>query len=429
MVILAAGLPVLTAWVALQLKSGSRLAFLSGLLAAFAGFYLPFLVTTDAFATHAWIATLALLAGAAAFRTDRGYLWFASGLAAGAAQLARADGLLLLIPLAALAILAPRRRAAALALLAAGVALALGPWMARTLAVSGSLLSPGGTRTLWLARYDELFAYPSTALGPERWWSQGIGPILSARFAALGTNLRTLVVVVGGIVLGPFMLVGAWQKRREPIVAASGGYLLLLVVAMTLAFPFSGARGGLFHSSSGILPVAWALAPVGMEAALGWLAQRRKWDPSRASRMFVPAILAFVILISGWVAWDRVIAGWPAAPRWEISASQHRAVAEALARIDPSPGVVAVNDPPGFYLASGLPCVVVPHGDTAALQALADRADVDWVILDANRPEPLAGLYQAPGSVPWLSLEATLMDAQGRPIYLLRVAASEAGAS
>jgi hypothetical protein len=210
-------------------------------------------------------------------------------------------------------------------------------------------------------------------------------------------------------------------------VVGSAAYLVLVLTAMTLAFPFSGPRGGLFHSAVGVLPILWALTPIGVDHVLQWVSARRKWNPDRAWRLFVPAILATVIGISAWAAWDRVAAGWPSASRWEASDSQHRAVTETLLLLDPSPGTVAVNDPPGFYLASGLPCVVVPFGDAATLRAVADRFRLDWVILDANYPGPLARVYQNPESLPWLVLRGQVDDAQGRPIFLLQVTSQDEG--
>jgi hypothetical protein len=419
-VILAAGLPLLTAWIALQLKASARQALLSGLLAAFAGFYLPFLVTTDAFAVYAWIGTLALACGAAGFRGRGQLAWFAAGLLAGAGHLARADGVILLVTLAVLAFASPRRRLQSVALLAGGYILVMAPWMARNLAATGNLLSPGGARSLWLANYDELFTYPADVLSFSRWAAQGLGRILAARAGALATNLKTLLVVLGSVILWPFMLVGGWRRRRDPIVVVCAIYLLLLVGAMTFAFPFSGARGGLFHSSAALLPILWALAPIGLERALETLSTRRGWDPERAWRLFAPALLAATIAITGWVAWDRAAAGWPDVPRWEASSDYHRALVDALRRLDSSPGVVAVNDPPGFYLASGLPCVVVPYGDPSTLRAVAERFDVEWVVLDINHPAPLAGLYADPASESWLSLRGQIEDLQGRPVYLLQ---------
>ncbi len=248
---------------------------------------------------------------------------------------------------------------------------------------------------------------PPSLLEPGRWLSQGLSAILASRMDALGSNISTLVVVAGSIVLGPFMLVGAWQKRREPLVAGITAYLVLLLAVMTVAFPFSGPRGGLFHSAAGVLPILWALTPIGVARVLEWVSVRRAWSPERAWRLFTPAILVLVISLSVWVAWDRVVAGWPSAPRWEASDRQHQAVADALLHLDPSPGIVAVNDPPGFHLASGVPCVVVPYGDASTFRMVADRFDLEWVILDANYPAPLAAVYQDPESVPWLDAQGT----------------------
>jgi hypothetical protein len=428
-VLLTAGLPVLTAWIALQLMSSVRQALLAGLLAAFAGFYLPFLVTTDAFAASAWIGTLAFASAAAATRGRGIIFWLTAGLLAGVAHLARADGVILLLPLAGLAALSPRRRCLAVSLLAVGYSLVIAPWLARNLAATGSLLSPGGTRTLWLTSYDELFTYPANLLDAGRWAAQGLTEILAARARALVSNIETLVVVVGGVILGPFMLVGAWRQRREPLVAGGMAYLALLLAVMTLAFPFPGARGGLFHSSAGVLPILWALAPIGVERVLEQVSARRGWKPERAWRLFAPAIVVVTIGISGWVAWDRAAAGWPAATRWETSSVSHRAVTEALVLLDPSPGVVAVNDPPGFYLASGLPCVVVPYGDPSTLRDVVDRFEVEWVILDANYPAPLVDLYADPRSEAWLSLRGQIDDQEGKPVYLLQVAPSSGSAT
>lgn len=141
--------------------------------------------------------------------------------------------------------------------------------------------------------------------------------------------------------------------------------------------------------------------------------------------MFAPTSLVIIVGISAWVAWDRAAAGWPSAPRWEIADSKYQAVTDALLLLDPSPGTVAVNDPPGFYLASGLPCVVVPYGDSSTLRSVVDRFNIEWVILDANFPAPLEGVYQNPESVTWIAVRGELDDVQGRPVYLLQVAAQD----
>ena len=426
-VLLAGGLPVLTAWTALRLGAASGQAVLAGLLAAFSGFYLPFLVTTDAFAVFAWIGTLAFVTAASAWRGGRWWLWTTAGALAGAGQLARADGLLLLAPLLGLAFLSPRRRWMHVLLVLVGWAAVMAPWLIRNLIIAGSPLSPGGGRTLWLTSYDSLFTFPAKGLTMQNWVGEGLTSLAAARARALLTNLQSLVVVTGGVLLGPFMLAGAW-RRRDPVVTACAAYLGLLFLVMTLAFPYSGARGGFFHSSAAVLPVLWALTPMGLERVLAWVAPRRRWEPERAWRLFAPLLIAGSLAVSLWAAWDRVIAGWPEAPRWERSQRSMARVAEALRELGAAPAVVAVNNPPGFFLASGLPAVVIPFGDAGVLQQVARRYDVAWVVLDVNHPAPLAPLYAAPDSADWLSLEGQVQDEAGRPIYLLQVKGSSGSA-
>jgi hypothetical protein len=116
----------------------------------------------------------------------------------------------------------------------------------------------------------------------------------------------------------------------------------------------------------------------------------------------------------------RVIGPDPGAPRWQMNAEYSNRLAEALARLDDSPSLVAVNNPPALYAASGRPTVVVPDGGISALQAVVDRYDVRWVVLDANRPEGLRSLYENPGMTQWLRLEETLDGVNGKA-HLLRV--------
>ena len=52
-----------------------------------------------------------------------------------------------------------------------------------------------------------------------------------------------------------------------------------------------------------------------------------------------------------------------------------------------------VANPPAFWYHTARPAVVVPHGGVEAVLAVADRYGVRYVVLDRNRPAPLAGLY------------------------------------
>jgi len=423
-VLLAAALPAATAALSLRTVRRPAFAWLSGCLALFPGFFLPYFVTTDSFILFAYTGGLALWLTAEASARPSGGLWLAAGAAIGLSHLARADGVLLLVPALMAALGAERPRGRALGALFLGYLVVMAGWWARNIAATGALLAPGISRTLWLTRYDELFAYPGSLLTPGHLWSSGLGAILGVRAQALGENLMTLIAVDGLVFLLPLMLTGAWHMRRHPLVRASGVYAGILLVLMSVVFPFPGARGGTFHSSAALLPVLWTLAPVGLEKAVGWAARARRWPAEQATRVFATAavVLAAALTIGLYV--PKVIGPRAALPMWDVSQRAHAEAAERLAALDAHPGIVAINNPPGFHLASGLPAVVIPDGDAATLRAVVDRFGVSWVILDANHPAGLGALYADPESAAWLELGASFRDEQGREIFLLRVVPS-----
>jgi hypothetical protein len=82
---------------------------------------------------------------------------------------------------------------------------------------------------------------------------------------------------------------------------------------------------------------------------------------------------------------------------------------------------VAVNNPPGFSLATGREAVVIPNGPPETLHAVVRRYEVDWVVLESNHPSQLDVIYTHPASLSWLRLADQIADPFGRPVYLLEV--------
>ncbi|MCZ7669677.1 MAG: hypothetical protein M5U34_22125 [Chloroflexi bacterium] len=67
---------------------------------------------------------------------------------------------------------------------------------------------------------------------------------------------------------------------------------------MILLFTFPGQRGSLLHSSAALWPWSMALAAIGIDFAVDWVADRRPaWRPEPAKRLFafVFVILVFVV--------------------------------------------------------------------------------------------------------------------------------------
>ena len=415
-ILLAAALPPLAAFFSQRLSRDAGLAWMAGLFAAFPGFFLPFLVTVDSFAAFAIAGSLSLWLMARSVRDPTLGRWFLTGVLIGVGSLARADGLLLLTIGVLAVIWSGRRRVSGGLLLMLGTLAIMAPWWARNFAATGTALNPGSQRLLWMLGYDDLFAFPASQLTFERWWEAGLLAAAQARMDALSTNIQRLVAEGGMIFLAPFMVVGAMLKWQHPLVRLGTAYLAALFVVMTLIFPFVGPRGALFHSMAAVMPMLWALAPIGIRAGISWLGAKRSWDLKESWRVLGAGAVVLAVLLTVSLYANRFYLG---ADSWNASAQTYRAVAATIS--DRSQSVVAVNNPPGFFAHSQIPAVVIPNGSEAALHDVVDSFGVRWVVLEANHPQGLDTVYAEPDSVEWLKLYATVADSGGQPVYVLEV--------
>ena len=419
--ILTAALPGMTALLALKLHGDQKWAWRSGLIASLPGFFLPYLVTTDTFILYTFIGGAALWVMTDAVQNQGASRWIMAGLLIGLGHLTRTDGFLLLIPAIIALLWIEQGKGSAFIFLMIGYLLPIVPWFARNLIVTGSAISPGNGRVLWLLSYDELFSYPADILTPARWLSSGFLSIFRARFQALWINIQRLIGENGIIFLGPFMTLGAHRLWKHPLVRLATIYFVLLLGVMSFIFPYAGSYGGFFHSSAALMPILFVLAPVGLDTAITWGAKKRGWNLREANEILGAGTVALVGILTIGLVWTRVIGPTPREPRWAYSLRKYQEVGERLCQLEESPGVVAINNPPGFYLATSMESVVIPNGPIDTLRQVVERYSVDWVVLDANRPVDLAVLYNAPETAPWLELADTLQDSQGRDIYLLKV--------
>lgn len=395
-ILCAGGLPVLTAALAYSLTRKKNTALLAGILAIFSFFYLPFLPTTDTFAVYM------LLGGAIIFvpakiesPLPRAVIL---GLLAGLMYLCRADGLLwLLIALWALnSGLATGRARYSMALLVAFSLPAL-PWMLRNFALWGTPFSPGGAVALWFTNYDQLFAFPASQINFSRWLQSGLAAIANARLWALGQNIQTALAVQGEIFLTPLIMLGAWRLRHQRPVQVGVAAWGLTLLAMTFVFPYAGARGGFFHSGAALQTLFWVLAAVGLDVFLAWGVRVRHWSARGSRLVFSSAMIGFAALLSVYLVGGRVL-GWGAGNQpWGAGQRAYVDLEDQLHRLAiPSEATILVNNPPGFYLVSQRPSIVIPDGDVDRLLAVARRYGVQIVLLEANHPQGLQGLYENP---------------------------------
>jgi hypothetical protein len=296
-----------------------------------------------------------------------------AGLLAGVATLSRNDGVLVLGVLG-LTFLWDRlrtirgfggapRRPARIPILAAVAAVALfavcvAPWYLRQLTVFGTLSpSTASGKVLFIRDIGEWnsITIPATL---DHLLGMGWGPLLLTRVGGLVAAGFIFSVLVGALILVPFLLSGAWQRRRDATFGPYFGYAGALFAFSALVSAVHVPGGTFIHSAVALAPHGYVLALLGIVGAVAWVGRRRRgWDPGTAGRVFVGGAVAFgvVVAIAGSIS---VHASWDAKRQRaiEVGAALDEAGAGADDRvmsIDASGtrywtgrgGVVLVNDP------------------------------------------------------------------------------------
>jgi hypothetical protein len=446
--LLAALLPVVTALVSMRLTGNRRVSVAAGFLMAFPSFYAIYLTDTDSVAPFAMLGALFFPVLIDAVATRRAGLLVLLGVLAGLAHLLRADGLILVgIALACAGFAWPRfekvgvipdpsaarlpgerwYRRLVMAGLRVGLVLVAylavtGFWYLRNLALFGSLMPSSGFRTLWLLRYDDFFHFPGSDLTPERFWSSGVASILQARWQALGWNLQTLFFGQGWVILFPFVALGLVHLRRLAVVRCAVLYGAILLAAMTIVFPWSGARGGYLHSGAALLPTFALAASAGLDRAVEWVGSIRRWNIPRA-RLGLSAVAILAAALATGISFQKTVVGSvPESPAWSHLDDDYSQAGAWLKQNTPRGTRVMVNNPPCFYYRTGLSSVVVPDGDVTTVIAVAEKYQVGYLLLDANSPSGLILVYQGLSPSGQLHEVSRIENGpQGGPLKIYRI--------
>ena len=393
-ILIAACIPPLTAYLALDITGRPNLALTSGLLAVFSVYYAPFLPVTDNYAPF-------MLLGGIIFLLVKNKSWWAfllMGLLAGLMNLARSDGLLWLGLLGLLLLwrsnasdksVKNRIRSFAFSgvLVVLGYSLVMAPWYARNISVFGSPMAPGGSRILWLTDYNDTFAFPADQVNMASWLEAGWGAAVKVRLWALRMNVMNAFAAQGGILLFPFIIIGYRQLRLDIRARLAGVGWLILLVVMTLIFPLAGARGGFFHAGAAFQPFWWALAPLGLAHLADALYRRNILSAEHAGTVFQGLLVVICILLTIVIVQVRILQ-----PGWQPIEELYIEVEQFLVERGANPdGMAIVRNPAGYYIVSRRPTIVMPSGGPDTILELAIHYGASYFILE---PEGVLEEYQ-----------------------------------
>ncbi len=411
-ILLAGWLPVVSVYLGKRLLNNPANAWIPGGLAVFPGIYAVYISVPESFTPYllggAIFFIIAFFANWKVLQGIAGVPRFAAlGITAGWMHLSRADGIVWLG--AGILIVAWRAwqvkhsgkiRVAIINLLAllVGYSLLTGAWYWRNSVEFGSLFPPGTSRTLFLTNYNQTFAYPPDALTLQTWLASGMADIIRARLDALMLNLQNLLAVQGAVILLPLIGIGFWTHRREASVRLAGLMWIGILGLMTVVFPFAGSRGGYLHSASALQVILWVLAAAGLEALVVRAKRARGWNYTLSMRIFGAALVVLHLAMAVWFYANRVIGESFARPVWNQSIERYQRVGERLQALGfDAEDVGMVNNPPGFYWATGWQSIVIPDGGLESSLAAGRRFGAAYLLLEDAQVN-LDWLYQNPHS-------------------------------
>ncbi len=273
-----------------------------------------------------------------------------------------------------------------------------GPWFARQLAVFGSLSPSTATGKVLLIRTFSEWNSLTIPATMDHFLGQGLGPLIASRIGGLVAAIAIYSVLVGGVILVPFMLIGGWLRRRSPDFSPAFVYAGILFAFNAVFFAVHVPGGTFIHSAIGLAPHSYVLALEGVAAAVGWAAaHRRGWDVERATQFFMAAAVAFGVVAA-------IAASLATHATWSSRVADHQFAAAALdAAGAPLSDRVMSIDASGTRYWSGRGGVVLVNDPLATIEQVARAYQIRWLILERSDAVPaVAPILDGGPRPPWI---------------------------
>ena len=410
--------------IALEAGASPRIALGAGILAAVPALATPFVAQPDNFGLYGPLVAAALWMTARGLKGHaRSYVL--AGLLVGLATLARNDGVLV-GGAVGLAFAWDRWRswrsggarrpaipAWAAVACAALFVIVVTPWLARQLAVFGSFSpSTASGKVLFIRNIGEWDSI-TTPANLQHLLGEGLGPLIASRVGGLLAAITIFSVLVGGVLLAPFMVVGAWGRRRSRDFGPFLTYAAILFAFSAVLSAVHVPGGTFIHSAIALAPAAFVLALEGVAATVAWVAARRRsWDRATAERFFVSAAVGFAVIVG--------IAGSAATQTaWAGRRTDFQAIGAALdAAGAPVSDRVMSIDASGTRYWTGHGGVVLVNDPLATVEQVARSYDIRWLVLTrADSVSAVAPILDGGPRPAWLG-RPILANGQGSRVDL-----------
>ncbi len=375
---------------AIARDAGARpfIALGAGVLVAVPLLSAVYLVQPDNFSLYQPLVIGALWLGARGLKGS-GRAFVGAGLLAALATWSRNDGLLVMGALG-LAFLWDRwhawrssgSRLPAISLAAAAGCVAvfllvMAPWWIRQLAVFGSLSPSTASGKVFFIRDIAEWNSITTPATLDHLLGQGLGPLLESRVGGFASAVLIYAVLVAGVVLAPFMVVGGWARRRSVDFGPFFAYAALLFAFSAIVSAVHVPGGTFIHSAVALAPYSYILALEGIAVAVAWMARRRSgWDAEAATRLFVGAAIVFAVFAA-------TAGALSVHTTWSARQARFETVATGLAAAGAAPTDRVMSiDASGTKYWTSHGGVVLVNDPLDTVEEVARAYDIRWLVLD-----------------------------------------------
>jgi hypothetical protein len=260
------------------------------------------------------------------------------------------------------------------------------PWELRQLAVFGSLSPSSATgRILFIQSIDQMNSITGTPTLATL-LSQGIGPLIESRVTGLFEAMVIFTVLVGGVLLTPFIVAGAWLRRHSPDFLPFLLYAGLLFAFSAIVSAVHVPNGTFIHSGAALAPQSYLLALEAVLALVTWVARRRpSWNAESAGRVFTAGLIGISVLGAVYFTATVHVA-------WGQERDLNQAVGAALGAQGAAPSeVVMALDTGAINYWTGHPAVVAPNDSIGTVEEVAQAYDVRWLFVERSNSVPALG--------------------------------------